>query len=146
MRKLIGMLIKGAEFVSPLFDLAIRLWVANVFFRSGIVKLQSWDSTLALFAYEYAVPVLPPELAAWLATGFELSLPVLLAIGLGARFSAALLFVLNIVAATSYPDISIAGIKDHMLWGVMLAVTLFHGPGKLAIDHLVQRRFRVRGK
>lgn len=146
MHKLIGTLTKGAGFLSPLFDLAIRLWIANEFFRSGLVKIQSWDSTLALFAYEYQVPVLSPELAAWLATGAELTLPVLLALGLGARFSAALLFVLNIVAATSYPDISAAGVKDHMLWGVMLATTLFHGPGKFALDHFIHHRYQGRGK
>jgi putative oxidoreductase len=51
------------------------------------------------------------------------------------------MFVFNIVAATSYPDISDAGIKDHILWGALLAVTFFHGPGTLSVDHLLKRHF-----
>lgn len=142
MHKLILGLVRALDALSPVFDLTIRLWVANVFFRSGLVKIQSWDSTLALFAYEYDVPLLAPELAAWLATGVELLFPVLLVVGLGARFSAVVLFAFNIVAATSYPEISAAGIKDHMLWGLMLAVILFHGPGKLAVDHVMRRHYQ----
>lgn len=133
--------VRGLELLAPVFDLAIRLWVAKAFWQSGLTKIQSWDSTLALFEYEYAVPVLPPEIAAWLAAGTELTMPVLLALGLAGRFSALVLFVFNIVAALSYPDISPAGLKDHYLWGAMLAVTLFHGPGRLSLDHWLQQRF-----
>jgi putative oxidoreductase len=68
----------------------------------------------------------------------------LLALGLGGRWVALALFVFNIVAATSYPDISEAGIKDHILWGVLLAVVFFHGPGKLSIDYLLQRWYARR--
>ena len=50
------------------------------------------------------------------------------------------LFILNYVAAISYPDLNIAGVKDHMLWGTMLAITFFHGPGKISIDYFVQRK------
>ena len=129
------------DWLAPAFDLAVRLYVAQVFIRSGLLKIQSWDSTLSLFANEYAVPLLPPELAAYLGTGAELCLPPLLALGLAGRFAALALFVFNIVAETSYPDISDAGIKDHILWGALLAVTFFHGPGKLSLDHLLRRYF-----
>jgi putative oxidoreductase len=132
---------KAIDWLAPLFDLAIRLYVANVFIRSGLTKIQSWDSTLSLFANEYAVAWLPPELAAYLGTAAELCLPPLLALGLAGRFVALALFVFNIVAVSSYPDISEAGIKDHMPWGALLAVTFFHGPGKLSIDHLLRRYF-----
>ena len=138
---LIQSLIKLIDWLAPVFDLAIRLYVAQVFFRSGLVKIQSWDSTLSLFANEYAVPLLPPELAAYLGTAAELCLTPLLALGLAGRFTALAMFVFNIVAATSYPDISDAGIKDHILWGALLAVTFFHGPGKLSVDHLLKRHF-----
>jgi putative oxidoreductase len=70
----------------------------------------------------------------------ELFLPVLLALGIGARFSAIALFVFNIVAVISYPDLSDAGIKDHMLWGALLLVTLVYGPGKFALDRWFERR------
>jgi putative oxidoreductase len=137
---LIDKTIAGVTFLSPLFDLAIRIWVARVFWLSGQTKIQSWESTLMLFEYEYAVPVLPFEVAAYSATAVELIAPVMLVLGLGTRLGALSLFILNYVATISYPDINIAGIKDHLLWGTMLAVSFFHGPGKLSIDHLIRRK------
>jgi putative oxidoreductase len=126
---------------APLADLAVRLYVASVFFQSGLTKIASWQSTLSLFENEYAVPLLPPELAAWLGTGVELAFPVLLVLGLGTRFAAFVLFVFNIVAAVSYPDLGAAGLKDHQLWGLLLAVTLLHGPGALSLDRAIGRWF-----
>lgn len=135
--------VKGLEALAPLLDLGIRLYVANVFFKSGLTKLQSWDTTLALFEHEYHVPLLSPELAAALGTATELGFPVLLALGLAGRFSALALFALNIVAVVSYPDLNEAGLKDHLYWGILLAVTALHGPGKLSLDHVLGR-FRKR--
>lgn len=134
------------DFLSPLFDLTIRLWVAKVFFDSGLTKIQSWSSTLSLFEYEYEVPLLPPEVAAILSTAAELTLPVLIAVGLASRLSSLALFVLNIVAVLSYSAFLFSvegagGLQQHMLWGVMLAMIAFHGPGKLSLDHLIARRF-----
>jgi putative oxidoreductase len=133
-------IIASVNFLSPLFDLAIRIWVARVFWMSGQTKIQSWDTTLMLFEYEYAVPILPFDVAAYSATAIELIAPVMLVLGLGTRLGALSLFVLNYVAAISYPDINVAGIKDHMLWGTMLAISFFHGPGKLSVDHLIRRK------
>ena len=137
---LAGKAIVGINFLAPLLDLGLRLWVARVFWNSGLQKTSSWDSTLMLFEYEYAVPILPYDVAAYLATGVELAAPVLLVIVLGSRAGALALFVLNYIAVISYPDINIAGIKDHMLWGTMLAITFFHGPGKISIDHFIKRK------
>ncbi len=133
-------LVRGLDHLSPVVDLALRLFVAAVFFKSGLTKLASWDSTLALFENEYAVPLLPPELAALLGTGVELFFPVLLVLGLGTRLAAAVLFVFNVVAVISYPDLGAVGLKDHQTWGLMLLVTLTHGPGALSLDRLLGRR------
>ena len=132
--------IGAVEFARPLFDLGVRLYVAEAFLKAGLVKIQSWSATLSLFENVYEVPLLPPEVAAYLGTAAELSLPVLLAFGLGSRFAAAALFGFNLIAVVSYPDISDAGLKDHFLWGALMLVTLFHGPGKLSVDHLIARR------
>ncbi|HJW04050.1 MAG TPA: DoxX family protein, partial [Azospira sp.] len=105
--------------LTPLFDLALRLYVAEVFFRSGWLKISAWSSTLDLFDYVYQVPVLPPHLAAVLGTAGEVGLPILLVLGLAGRFSAAGLSVVNAVAAISFPDISDLGRQDHLLWGAM---------------------------
>ncbi|HEY9064325.1 MAG TPA: DoxX family protein [Burkholderiaceae bacterium] len=132
---------RGLDAAAPAVDLAVRLLVASVFFKSGLTKIASWSSTLSLFQNEYAVPLLPPEVAAWLGTGVELFFPVLLVLGLGSRFAAAVLFVFNIVAVISYPDLGEVGLKDHQTWGLLLLVTLLHGPGKLSLDHLLGTRF-----
>ena len=127
--------------LSPLFDLGLRLYVANVFWKSGLVKIASWSSTVSLFQYEYSVPFLPPEVAAFMGTAVELGVPVFLVFGLGTRLAAIVLFVFNIIAVISYPDLNIVGLKDHYLWGALLLVTIFHGPGVLSLDHLISRKY-----
>ena len=127
--------------LAPAIDLAIRLLVASVFFKSGMTKIVNWDSTLALFANEYAVPLLPTDVAALLGTGVELLLPVLLVLGLGSRLAVLVLFVFNVIAVIAYPDLGAVGLHDHQTWGLLLLVTLLHDPGKLSIDHLIGRRW-----
>ncbi len=126
------------DYLQPVVNLLFRFWVAKVFFMSGLTKIKSWDTTLMLFEYEYAVPLIDFKLAAFLATGAELLFPVLLLVGLAGRFSAAALFILNIVAAISYPDISPGGINDHYFWGAMLLVIFAYGPDKLSADHFIK--------
>lgn len=121
--------------------LAARLYLLDVFFKSGLTKVRDWDATLYLFTEEYHVPVLPPELAAWLGTGGELVFPVLLALGLFSRPAALGVFFLNAVAAYSYPDISVAGLKDHVLWGVLSFALVLFGPGRLALDAWLMPRW-----
>jgi len=133
--------IRSLEFLAPAVDLGARLWLASVFWKSGITKITTWDSTLNLFTYVYSVPLLPPDLAAVLATAVELAGSALLAIGLAARFGTGALFVLNIMAVVSYPDLSPVGLKDHYYWGLLLLIFLVRGPGKLSPDHWLRRRF-----
>lgn len=128
-------------FLTHVLDLVIRVWIAKVFWGSGLTKMQSWDTTLALFENEYAVPLLPPRLAAIGSTFTELFFPILLVAGLGTRFAAAILFVSNIVAVLFYPDLGEVGLKDHIYWGLLLLIPLLHGPGKLSLDHWVRRRY-----
>jgi len=114
--------------------LLARLYIAKVFFISGLTKIQDWDSTLDLFEYEYAVPVLPYEIAAWAGTAAELILPVLLAVGLLTRFSAFGLFFVNIVAVISLVDIPPAALNEHLFWGALIAMIFFQGGGLLSAD------------
>ena len=125
--------------LAPAVDLIVRLWIAAVFFKSGLTKIQSWDTTILLFTNEYHVPFLSPQAAAFLGTGAELVLPAFLALGLGGRLAALGLFVFNIVAVISYPELEAVGIEQHQVWGIMLLVTLLHGPGLLSIDALIGR-------
>lgn len=129
------------EYLAPLLDLGLRLFLANVFFRSGLTKIQNWDSTLYLFSDIYQVPLLPSEVAAYLATGAELGLPVLLVLGLFGRFAAAGLFILNLVAVYSYySELSEAGINQHLYWGMLLAVLLMVSRESWSIDAWLEKR------
>jgi len=141
--RIIGWL-QGAGHV---LDLGIRLYVAEVFFRSGLLKIGHWSGTLYLFSNEYHVPLLPPEVAAWIGTFGELAFPPLLALGLASRFAALSLTFVNIMAVVSYWHVlgtNEAARMSHVYWGVLLLVTLCHGPGKLSLDHLVSRHWLAR--
>jgi putative oxidoreductase len=132
------------SFLKPLTLLGFRLYVAWAFFASGLTKVKSWSSTLSLFEDEYVVPILSPELAAYLGTAAELVLPVLLAVGLLTRPAALGLFVFNIVAVISYPYLftieGAGGFWQHVVWGAMIWVVFVFGPGKLALDFPLSRR------
>ncbi|HVV69653.1 MAG TPA: DoxX family protein [Gammaproteobacteria bacterium] len=133
------------NFFVPIGHLLIRLWLAHIFFSAGLVKIQTWLSTVTLFTYEYHVPFLPPELAAVLATFIELVWPVLLVLGLGGRFMYFVLFVYNIIAVISYPylltAVGYAGLQQHINWGLLIMMLMFYGSGKLSLDYLLQRKF-----
>jgi len=131
------------EYLAPLMDLGLRLYLANVFFKSGLTKVQSWSSTLYLFSDVYQVPLLPPEVAATMAAGAELGLSVLLVIGLLGRFSAAGLFILNFVAVISYADLSQAGLNQHLSWGILLGVLLIASRGQWSVDTWLERRLKA---
>lgn len=124
--------------------LAVRLFLLSVFFRSGLSKLQDWEGTLFLFQEEYHVPVLPPMVAALMGTAGELVLSSLLALGVLTRPAALGLFMVNLVAAISYPDLTPAGLKDHHLWGVLCMVLALFGPGALSVDAWIWRQLRSR--
>jgi len=130
--------------LQPLLLLGFRLYVARVFFLSGLTKIHDWSITVALFTDEYHVPVLSPAVAAALGTATELSMPVLLALGLGSRFAAGVLFIFNIIAVASYQALPDTAVKDHILWGTMFLVLTLCGPGKIAIDTWLERRFARR--
>ncbi len=129
------------EQAQPLAQLAARLYVAQVFFASGLTKLRDWETTLALFADEYRVPLLSPSVAALLGTSGELVLPVLLALGLAGRFAAAGLFAVNAVAVVSLADIPPAALQQHVFWGsLLIGLLLLWGPGRWSLDRFVAPR------
>ena len=133
------------EYLAPALDLALRLFVANVFFKSGLTKIRSWDSTLYLFSDVYEVPLLPSDIAAYLATAGDLGLSVLLVLGLFGRFAAAGLFILNAVAAYSYySGLSEAGLNQHLYWGLLLAVLLTISRGSWSADRWLEKRLAQR--
>jgi putative oxidoreductase len=131
----------AATYLQPLLLLAMRLYIARAFFLSGLTKIRDWETTILLFTEEYKVPLLSPQLAAISGTFGELVFPVLLALGLGGRFAALALFFVNIVAVISYPGLAEPALKEHFYWGVMLAVLVVFGPGKLALDYFFAKKW-----
>lgn len=123
----------------PLLCLIGRLYVAQAFFLSGLTKLRDWDTTLALFSDEYHVPLLPPEAAAYMGTAGEIGLPVLLVLGLGGRFAALGLSVVNVVAVLSLAEIAPAALQQHISWGIVLAALAVFGSGAWTLDRWLER-------
>jgi putative oxidoreductase len=111
-----------------------------VFFYSGLTKVDGFGikpSAYFLFEEEYKVPLLPPALAAVLATLAELILPPMLWVGLGARFAATLLLMQTLVIQTFvYPEAYVT----HGLWAVSLLLIMMHGAGAISLDYLVSPR------
>jgi putative oxidoreductase len=134
-------LIDLLESLQPLAQLAARLFVAKVFFLSGLTKLRDWETTLALFTEEYHVPLLPPELAAFAGTAGEIVLPILLVLGLVGRFAALGLSVMNVVAVLSVPEMPEAAFALHVFWGSLLAGLVLWGPGRWSADAVIGPRF-----
>lgn len=135
--------IRAFNALIPLGDLLARVWVAQIFFFSALVKIESWQATEMLFDHVYHVPLLPPYIAAILGTGAELILPVLLVLGLGGRFLIFIFFCYNAICAASYSFLwtsaGTAGLDQHIDWGLLLMLMMFHGSGKWSLDYLIHK-------
>ena len=130
------------RYAGPLFDLAVRLWIAQVFFQSGRTKLADWAITVSLFQDEYKVPVLSPEAAAVLGAAFELGMPVFLVLGLASRLAAlpliAMTCIIQFVLGGANPDYDSV---EHFYWLFLLGMIVIKGPGPISLDHLIRARF-----
>src|SRR5262245_24695543 len=118
----------------PLIQLLFRLAIAAVFLKGGLTKTANWMLTVQLFAEEYQVPVLPPEIAAMLAVTFEFGCSFLLALGLATRLATLpLLGMLAVIQTLVYPN----AWSDHLTWGSILLFLLTRGGGALSLDRLL---------
>ena len=119
----------------------LRLAVATVFWNSGTTKLANWNTAVALFEDEYRLPLLPPEVAAYMAASIELSTPILLVLGLLTRPTAAVLLGMTaVIEIFVYPQ----AWPTHLQWAAMLLVLLCRGPGTLSLDHWLWKRIAER--
>ena len=125
------------RFPDSLLLAAARAGVGLVFLKSGLTKIDNFDSTIELFASEYKVPLLPPDIAAYLGTATELVAPVLLFLGLGARFGAAALLGMTLVIQSFVYPLNYA---EHLTWAALLLPVIARGAGGLSLDALLRRR------
>lgn len=111
-----------------------RIAVASVFLKSGLNKIESWEVALQLFRQEYQVPILPPEIAALLATSFELTCSTLLIVGLFTRLATLpLIGMVFVIEVFVYPE----AWTDHLMWFTLLLLVLTRGPGPISIDAIL---------
>jgi len=117
-------------------QLLFRLAIFGVFFRAGVNKLASWESTVGLFREEYKVPVLPPEVAAVMSTCVEVGCSALLLLGLATRLATLpLLGMILTIQLFVYPQ----AWPEHLVWGSILLFLLTRGGGTLALDEPIGR-------
>lgn len=125
-----------ARFPLSIIQLAMRIAVGMVFFKSGLLKIRSWEFAVRLFQDEYQVPLLDPVLAARITVFTELTVPVLLFAGLATRFAALpLLGMVVVIQLFVYPQ----AWAEHLLWISVLFFLLLRGPGKLSLDYFIWR-------
>ena len=114
----------------------LRLGVAWIFWSSAQVKLINWQRTIELFAEEYRVPLLPPEIAATMALSIELACPILLVLGLFTRLAVLVLLGMTaVIQIFVYPE----AWPTHLQWAAMMLVLLCRGAGAFSIDRLLWR-------
>ncbi len=124
-----------------LLALVARVAIASIFFLSGRTKVSGFldikDSTYVLFQEEYHLPLVPPDLAAHMATYAEHFFPLLLILGLFTRGAAlALLGMTAVIEIFVYPD----AWPTHLSWAALLLLLVARGGGAWSLD----RRFGLR--
>src|SRR3990167_2632291 len=138
-------ILKFIHYLTPIADLLARVWVAKIFLTSGIHKIQNWNTTLMLFQNVYHVPLMSPILAAYIGTGFEIILPILLILGFGGRFVIFVFMIYKIECVLSFPFLctraGAPGLANHISWGLLLLLLFCHGSGKLSLDYLLHKRW-----
>lgn len=130
-----------AGFPLSILQLGMRIGVGAVFFKAGLLKYNSPEFTVLLFRDEYQVPLLAPEVAARMAMLNELTIPILLFLGLATRLATLpLLGMIAVIQIFVYPN----AWTDHFMWGSALVFVLTRGPGPLSLDHLIARALSSR--
>lgn len=122
-----------------LVALIARAATFSVFWRAGTQKLSDWPGTLYLFANEYHVPLLPPDVAAVTAATMEITGSTLVLLGLFTRPAAlALLGMVAVIQVFVYPS----AWPDHIQWLAFMSILIARGPGKTSLDYGLGRLLR----
>ncbi len=124
----------GGGPAAAILDLVIRLWIAEIFFVSGVLKIANWQTALFLAANEYPVSWMDPVTAAYLGVSIELVGAVLLALGLATRVAALPMLVLALVTQLNY-----VAVDQQLFWALFLGWFVVKGAGALSLDRMLAR-------
>jgi putative oxidoreductase len=121
------------KYFSPLLLLAMRLWIAEIFFKSGMTKFSNISQAILLFEYEYAVPVISPVIATYMSVVFELICPIFLVLGLATRLA-----ILPLIGMTLVIQLLVDQNTQHFYWLFLMSSILIYGAGKISVDNFVK--------
>ncbi len=136
-----GLTLLLEKIMGPLLFFIIRLWIAQIFWHSGLSKIQSWSTTLMLFKNEYKAPFFSPDIAAKLVAGTELSCPILLAIGFAARLA-----TIPMLIMTGFIELTYLHSHEHLYWALLLGLILCYGPEQISLDFFIRKWFFPKDK
>jgi putative oxidoreductase len=126
-----------ASFPYSILGLLARIIPATIFWRSGMTKIDDFEKTIDLFKDVYALPLVSPTLAAYLATAAEITLPILLVLGLFTRLSALALLIMTLtIQIFVFPE----SYLEHGLWAACFLCLIKFGAGCLSLDYLVAKK------
>lgn len=120
----------------PILILFIRIWMARIFWYSGLVKISDWQTTIMLFKDMYKVPMISPQIAAYLTAGSEIICPILLLLGIATRFASVVLLILTMVIQFTYLNQI-----EHIYWMILLSTILCYGGGFFSLDNFIYRKW-----
>ncbi len=118
----------------PVIDLGMRVWLAQIFFVSGVIKVTHWQTALNLAATEYPVSWMSPVTAAYTGAAIELIAPIFLVLGLMTRYAAIPMLILSLVIQFSYLPFD-----NQLFWAVIFGWYVIQGAGPISADNLLRR-------
>jgi len=90
-----------------------------------------------LHVFGMSIPYPAPNLVALLSGIAEISLPILLVMGLATRFAALALLFMTLIIQLTIPD---GWANFHLPWAAMALALVVHGPGMLSVDKVLSKR------
>jgi putative oxidoreductase len=137
------------RYAEPVLNLFIRVWMANIFFKAGLIRVERWGNQEFMFTDIHPVPGIPASIAAPLVTAAEILLPVMSVLGIFARLPAAGMLVMTmviqfVVAQTPQGIENKIGNAEHYIWMILLGYVVLRGPREISADFLLGRWWKAR--
>ena len=123
------------RYVKPFFALFVRLWIARIFWYSGLAKISDWNPTLELFKNEYQIPAISPIFGAYSSAGFEIVCAALIAVGFMSRLAVLPLIAISLAIYSTYETSF-----ESIYWAIMLGMIFSYGPGCISVDSMIKRK------